>query len=145
MIPVATPTVVKRDSKQEAKQLRERQAIADMSGFLGDSVLDHPDSCSNAQIYILSQGQLVQGTRALSVDPGVDYINMITFPGGSISTTFSVQNDRLTWSNESFYNGAAGFCMTADGQIYVLFSQSDSPANCTLIGILVFDINHAQQ
>lgn len=108
------------------------------SGFVGDETYQNPDTCSNATLFRQTNGQLVSRQRPLSVDPAVDYINLSDYPGGSISTTFSVIGRILVWNNTAFYGGAARFCQLQSGAVYGLFTENPGPENCTLINLVVY-------
>ncbi|ETS79107.1 hypothetical protein PFICI_08960 [Pestalotiopsis fici W106-1] len=60
----------------------------DSSGFVGNETILNPSNCSEASVYRQSAGELVArvGRKSLSVDPGIAYISMANYPGGSIST-----------------------------------------------------------
>lgn len=108
------------------------------SGFVGDETYQNPDTCSNATLFKQSNGQLLSRQRPLSVDPGVEYINLSDYPGGSISTTFSVVGRILVWNNTAFYGGAVRFCQLQSGAVYGLFTENPGPENCTLINLVVY-------
>ncbi|KAI0002329.1 hypothetical protein F4779DRAFT_134189 [Xylariaceae sp. FL0662B] len=114
------------------------------TGFVGNSTNPSPDECTNAQVYIQGRGELHNVGKAISVNPGVPYINIADFPGGSISTTFSVVNGILVWRNESFYNGTAGFCQVNEGDVYATFTQDGGPFNCTSVNLVVYTVNRCQ-
>ncbi|KAI0026003.1 hypothetical protein F4780DRAFT_774211 [Xylariomycetidae sp. FL0641] len=97
------------------------------SGFVGGSGNQNPDNCTKANLYVQGGGQLSDSGKPLSVDPGVSYIDISNFPGGSIATTLTVENGILVWRNESFYNGVARYCQTAGGSVYAEFAQEDVP------------------
>ncbi|KAK6827748.1 hypothetical protein PG987_011089 [Apiospora arundinis] len=108
-------------------------------GFVGDSRNPNPRSCSDAVRYRQSNGQLQRRGRFISVDFGVDYIDMTNFVGGSISTVFSVVNDTLQWDNEAFYNGRATFCQVDNEIVYVVFKDIDrGPEGCTPVFLVVY-------
>ena len=110
----------------------------DTSGFVGDENYQNPDTCSSATLFRQGNGQLVSRQRPLSVDPGVDYINLSDYPGGSISTTFAVIGRVLFWNNTAFYGGSARFCQLQSGAVYGLFTENPGPDNCTFINLVVY-------
>jgi hypothetical protein len=57
------------------------------SGFVGDENYYNPDSCTDATRFHQGNGQLISRKRPISVDPGVDFINISDYPVGSISTS----------------------------------------------------------
>ncbi|KAK8025564.1 hypothetical protein PG990_003387 [Apiospora arundinis] len=116
----------------------------DASGFVGDETYQNPGTCSNATLFRQGNGQLVSRQRPLSVDPGVDYINLSDYPGGSISATFSVIGRVLVWNNTAFYGGSARFCQLQSGTVYGLFTENPGPGNCTLINLVVYTANECQ-
>lgn len=126
-------------------QLEGRQEVSpDMpdpdlsSGFVGNRTFHNPDNCTEASLYVQSRGRLQGSGRSLSVNPGVDYINIVDFVGGSISTLFSVLNGMLVWDNAAFYDGTARFCQEANGTVFALFTQESTPFNCTLVNLVVY-------
>ncbi|KAK8077355.1 hypothetical protein PG996_003525 [Apiospora saccharicola] len=114
------------------------------SGFVGDGTYQNTSTCSNATLFRRSNGQLLSRQRPLSVDPGVDFINLSDYPGGSISTTFSVVGRILVWNNTAFYGGAARFCQLQSGAVYGLFTENTGPEDCTLINLAVYTANECQ-
>ncbi|KAH6656855.1 hypothetical protein BKA67DRAFT_172069 [Truncatella angustata] len=76
---------VVNDTQKRDLELQTRDEI---SGYVGDETMWNPSNCSDATVYRQSRGQLVaiSKKRTLSVDPGVPYINMADYPGGSIET-----------------------------------------------------------
>ncbi|RYP05642.1 hypothetical protein DL764_003651 [Monosporascus ibericus] len=98
------------------------------SGFVGNSTFQNPENCTEAEFYVQSAGRLQPMAGAvLSVDPGVDYINLSDYPGGSISSLFMVVDGVLVWENAAFYEGAAGFCQASNGTVYATFTASRGP------------------
>lgn len=109
------------------------------SGFVGNNTINNPDTCTDASLYVQSRGQLRASGKSLSVDPGVDYINIIDYPGGSISTLFGVVNGTLVWENAAFYNGSARFCQLSNGTVFAMFTQQGVPFNnCTIVNLVVY-------
>lgn len=108
------------------------------SGFVGNTSLQNPDNCTDANLYIQSRGQLRTSGRPLSVNLGVDYINIVDFPGGSIATLFTVINGILVWENVAFVNGTARFCQSANGTVFALFTQVVPPFDCTIVNLVVY-------
>ncbi|KAK8029063.1 hypothetical protein PG991_006119 [Apiospora marii] len=107
-------------------------------GFVGDSRDPNPDSCSNAVRFRQSNGQLQRRGRPVSVDPGVDYIDLADYPGGSISTLFSVVDDRLQWDNEAFSGGRAAFCQVGNETVYAVFIKDGGPRDCSPVVLVVY-------
>lgn len=81
-------------SSQEMNDTQKRDiqlwARDQTSGFVGDEHYYNPDTCTNATLFRQGDGQLTSHKRPLSVDPGVDFINISDYPGGSISTSTSL-------------------------------------------------------
>ncbi|KAI4596093.1 hypothetical protein KJ359_006387 [Pestalotiopsis sp. 9143b] len=143
----AVPTAVKRGIqdvpaeqwKRQSPSSNETAELDDLSGFFGESGLDHPSVCSSAVLFFLSDGQLESDRGAVSVEPGVPYMDLVEFTGGSISTTFEIDNGMLVWRNESFFDGQAGFCQMGTGLVYAVFEEDAAPVNCTSIDIVVYE------
>ncbi|KAI1846556.1 hypothetical protein JX266_007453 [Neoarthrinium moseri] len=133
---------------QEINETRKRGAELwardETSGFVGDETFQHPESCSNATLFRRTNGQLLSRSRPLSVDPGVDFINMSNYPGGSITTTFVVVGGVLYWDNNAFYNGTAGFCEGTMGEVYATFTETGGPPNCIPVKLVVYTANQCQ-
>ncbi|RYP51161.1 hypothetical protein DL768_003429 [Monosporascus sp. mg162] len=109
------------------------------SGFVGNSTIQNPENCTEAEIYVQSAGRLQPvGGRILSVDPGVDYINLSDYPGGSISSLFMVVDGVLVWENAAFYEGAAGFCQVSNGTVCATFTASGGPPACVPVDLVVY-------
>ena len=125
---------------------RTRRAVPNLfkrqtsGGFVGGGdAATNPTSCSQANLFLVFDGQLVDGSGAVRVDPGVPYIEFATQPTGSISTTFSLVDGRVRWFNETFFGGEAGFCRVPGGQVYITFSAPEFwPAGCRLASVTSF-------
>ncbi|TDZ61118.1 hypothetical protein CTRI78_v004567 [Colletotrichum trifolii] len=115
--------------------LRRRQ---DAGGFLGTTPASPvTGSCTQATTFSLnSAGQLEVDGAIISVNPGTPFMPLRPIiPLGSITVTFSLNNGALTWSNDQFFGGQAGFCQDAAGQVYATFADPAVayPAGCTAI------------
>lgn len=117
---------------------RDHQKRQADSGFVGQEDDQITENCSNALRFRQGGGQLQRRGRAISVDPGVRFIKLTDYPDGSISTTFSVVNDTLVWSNEVFYNGRASFCRTPNEDVYAVFTAAGGPDGCTPVELVVY-------
>ena len=109
------------------------------TGFVGG--LDPADGsdCSDATLFRRRRGELLLRDRLISVNPGVPYISLMDISvEGSITTTFSVVNDSLIWSNSSFYYGEAQFCQQTDGDILVSFTEDGAPDDCMPVDLRVY-------
>jgi hypothetical protein len=145
------PTAIKRSFKEWAKDQWKRQStqnetaeLDELNGFFSNDTIDHPDACSSAVVFRLSGGRLEDDNGFLGVDPGVDYINLVGERGGLITRTFDIENEILTWRNESFSGGRAGFCQTSNGEVFATFAQNAGPVNCTSIDIIVYEAGQCQ-
>lgn len=122
--------------------LRRRQVQADNSttGFVGDEDVPVPNSCSNARVFRKGVGTLQkQGVgQPLSVDPGVPFIDLANYSGGSIITDFDVINDTLVWSSGFFFEGKAGFCQVEGGSVYATFTSAGGPENCNNVSLVAY-------
>ncbi|KAF9881772.1 hypothetical protein CkaCkLH20_00918 [Colletotrichum karsti] len=114
---------------------RKRQVTG---GFLDtDPGTTTTANCGDAASFSLNNfGQLEVNGQVLSTNPGTPFIALrpIT-PQGSITVTFSLNNGALTWSNDAFFGGQAGFCQDPTGQVYATFADPAIayPANCAAI------------
>ncbi|KAI8627934.1 hypothetical protein F5Y19DRAFT_440450 [Xylariaceae sp. FL1651] len=108
-------------------------------GFVGNAGPVNPDSCDQASLFGVEDGQLLAGGQDVATDPGVAYMAFKVMPSGTISTTFSIVNGVLHWYNDAFTGGEAGFCQTADGQVFITFQgDAAAPANCNSVTIVVY-------
>ena len=90
-----------------------------------------------------SRGQLRLRDRLISVDPDVPYINLMEISAeGSISTTFSVANETLIWTNPKFFAGEAQFCQLPDGDLLVSFIEDGAPDDCERVDLRVYRGNY---
>ena len=100
------------------------------------------DSCSNAVVYNLVNGQLfansTAGGQQFSADAGVHYSNFTpSATPGSVTTTFSVDaQNNLLWSNTNFYNNQARFCVMPDNTLVAVFDDPViAPASCNFVSL----------
>ena len=118
--------------------LRKRQSSSGFVSGNGQAV----DSCSNAVVYNLIQGQLLANTTnsatQFSANPSDSYANFTPSANpGSITTVFSVDSqNNLLWGNTAFYNNAARFCVLPDGTIVAVYiDPTQAPANCVFVAL----------
>jgi hypothetical protein len=138
----AVATDIPDELPTERFKLKNRQS---QSGFVGNYTGQSPDNCSDATIFHQKRGQLLHHKRAISVDPGVDYINISDYPDGSISTTFSVVHNILVWTNETFFNGHAGFCQGPSNEVYVTFTDNGGPDWCSKQLQFILDLSKSRE
>ncbi|KAI1878529.1 uncharacterized protein JN550_000711 [Neoarthrinium moseri] len=132
----------KRDFPPSRSRSSKRQTTG---GFIGGAGPTNPESCSDATSFNLTDGQLVSGGQAVRTDPAVAFMPLQVQPSGSISTTFAVVDGVLHWFNDAFYQGEAGFCQTADGEIQLTFvSEAGWPAGCTAVSLAVYEDRQCQ-
>ena len=98
------------------------------------------DSCTNAVVYSLVNGQLFanssSGSEQFSMDPGVPYANFTpSSTPGSVTTVFSVDSqNNLLWSNTNFYNNQARFCVMPDDSLVSVFDSPElAPDGCNFV------------
>lgn len=128
-----------------AKQQRRGNAVADFVGAGGVSTT----SCTDAITYTLVGGQLfaqVNGTTqqfsADGVSPYAIFVPSST--PGAITTTFSLdRTGTLLWTNGTFYNGNALFCMFSSGTIVAVFQQNAQPSGCVFINLNILQREYA--
>jgi hypothetical protein len=51
---------------------------------------------------------------------------------------FTVVNNTLQWNNETFYNGTAGFCQNANGDVFATFVADPGLTGCSPIKLVVY-------
>lgn len=98
------------------------------------------DSCSDAIVYNLINGQLYSnssaGSEQFSTEVGVQYANFTpNSTPGSVTTVFSVDSqNNLLWSNANFYNNQARFCVMRDGTLVAVFDDPMmAPEGCAFV------------
>ncbi|KAI1263874.1 hypothetical protein F5Y18DRAFT_393011 [Xylariaceae sp. FL1019] len=111
-------------------------------GFIAGAGPSNSDSCDEADLFGVTDGQLLNGGEPIAVDAGVDYIPFKVNPEADISTTFSIVNGLLHWYNDEFSGGEAGFCQTPDGNVYITFAPNAGPADCAIVNVVTY---YAQQ
>ncbi|CAJ0543737.1 Ff.00g039010.m01.CDS01 [Fusarium sp. VM40] len=108
--------------------------------FLGSN---NPSECTFASVFRLNYNQLLengvpiyyagQGYQELAADgePPVD----------GITTTFSVVDGKLSWTNDEF--GEAGFCQDgSDGKVYITFGST--PPDCESVTLTAYKATQCQ-
>ena len=98
------------------------------------------DSCTNAVVYNLVNGQLFanssSSTQQFATDAGVQYANFTPSSApGSVTTIFSVDSqNNLLWSNANFYNNQARFCVMPDDTLVAVFDDpAMAPEGCYFV------------
>ena len=92
---------------------------------------------TSASTYLIENTELFLSSFGtfLSVDQNLEPIPFIlsgTQSSGNYSTSFSIVDLVLTWSNVQFFFGVAKFCTTVDHQVYAFFLQA-TPSICVEI------------
>ncbi|OAG34892.1 hypothetical protein AYO21_10942 [Fonsecaea monophora] len=100
------------------------------------------DSCQNAVVYNLVNGQLFANSSAgalqFGTTSGTTYANFTASASpGDITTAFSVDTqNNLMWSNAAFYNNRARFCVLPDNTIVAVFSDPlVAPSDCLFVSL----------
>lgn len=98
------------------------------------------DSCTNAVVYTLVNGQLfantTSGATQFGTDPNLNYTLFTpSATPGSINGTFAVDSqNNLMWNNVAFYNNFAQWCIRADNTINAVFVASTlAPSDCVFV------------
>lgn len=141
LAPTITITKEASSSSQARGRLARRQTAENgnsTAGFIGDDEFPNPNNCSNARIFIRRSGALQTEGRPLSVDPGVPYIDVANYPGGTITTRFDIVNDTLVWTNSLFHEGQAGFCQINGSSVYATFTAAGGPKDCEDVDLVVY-------
>ncbi|KAF4341214.1 hypothetical protein FBEOM_4872 [Fusarium beomiforme] len=112
---------------------QRRLAKRDTS-FVG---INNPTECTFASVFRLDDGKLLENGVPIYY-AGTGYQQLAAQgepPAGSVTTTFSISGDRLSWTDESF--GEAGFCQTeSDGQVYITFGSE--PVGCEAVTLTAY-------
>lgn len=105
-------------------------------------------SCSNASVYTLVNGNLYSNTSSgalqFGTTPGTPYANFTPSANpGTIVTTFGVDSENhLLWSNTLFPDHSASFCVLSDNTIVAVFETSAGPQNCLYISLTITRLNN---
>jgi hypothetical protein len=106
------------------------------------------ETAGQATVFQISADQLVSGDKFVSTDLYLEpKAFVVSQTIGSISTSFSTETEFLIWSNDSFSNGIAQYCIGNNNITYVTFMGvvplSCTPVNLvTLPGMHLFHIHH---
>jgi hypothetical protein len=98
------------------------------------------DTCSNAVVYTLVNGQLFANASSGTTQFGSNSTDAYTvftprlYPA-KISGTFAVDSqNNLIWNNASFYNSFAQWCVRSDNSIVAVFvAPSLAPSDCVFV------------
>ena len=107
-------------------------------GFVGTSG-SVTDSCTDAISYTLEDGQLFavtsNSTEQFGTDPGLPYAPFApSSTPGNITTTFTVDaSGNLYWTNETFFNYQAQWCILMNQSILAVFQQDAGPSGCLYV------------
>ena len=124
---------------------RKRQ---DSSGTFFGPGGNSTTSCANAGTYTISQGRLFEqynGTVGeFSAPSGAPYVLFQPSQSvSSITTTFLLTTSgELVWQNETFYGGAAQFCILQDGTFIAVFELGGQPFGCVFVELTVTGISN---
>ena len=132
------------DNKANSGRHKRRQNVA----YLGSGTAT--DSCTNAVVYQLINGQLFANTSNGSLQFGTNsaasYANFTaTANPGLINTTFAVDSsNNLVWNNPNFYNNFARFCVMLDNTIIVVFADpaTATPTGCLFVALSMTRISN---
>ena len=98
------------------------------------------DSCTNAVVYTLVNGQLFANTTSsttqFGTDRGIDFAAFTPRASpGTINSTFAVDaQNNLMWNNVAFYNNFAQWCVRADNTVYAVFVAATlAPSDCVFV------------
>ncbi|KAK9414913.1 hypothetical protein SUNI508_10856 [Seiridium unicorne] len=136
----ATPAAAAR--RENSRDWKRQDVESD--GFVGTEDDPNPDVCTFAGLIQFLNGELITSGRTISVDPSVPFISLGDAVNGSISTDFSIQNSILTWANPQFFGGRARFCQVGDEIPVALFAETDQPADCVLVDLIVYSSGQCQ-
>lgn len=104
--------------------------------FVGDG---SPDTCTFASTFNLAQGQLFKNGNPIFYS-GEDFKQLEgqgAPPSDAVTKGFASTGTSLSFRNEEFPNGEAGFCQISNGQVYITFSSA--PPACKPVTLGVYD------
>lgn len=135
--PTARRSVVFRivSDSDDTKRMRRGIFERDLGGMVGSPA----DLCSEAIVFTLSQGRLLQDGNPVYYN-GESYKELSSqsgpVPGDAITTTFVDNGGYIQFINTDLPNGGAGFCQVASsGQVYLTFGFA--PPNCVPVRLAV--------
>ncbi|KAF5523290.1 hypothetical protein CGCA056_v005516 [Colletotrichum aenigma] len=130
---VPGPTLVKRS-------LRRRV----LGGFVVENTNENRQDCNNAKPYDLAFGQLsIDGVPVFYAGESYKLLNAGgTPPVDSVTTTFSVSEGVLQFSNTILPVDQASFCQDRTAQVYITFASR--PPNCDPVSLVAYTVEQCQ-
>ncbi len=123
-------------SETKNNRHKKRQGTSAYLGGTGQA----SDSCADAVVYSLVNGKLFANSSAgalqFGTTTGRTYANFTASNSpGNITTAFSVDTENnLMWSDSSFWNNRARFCVLSDNTIVAVFNNPLlAPAGCYFV------------
>ncbi|KAL9110889.1 MAG: hypothetical protein Q9227_004689 [Pyrenula ochraceoflavens] len=100
------------------------------SGFVNGTGV--ASGCNTGSSFYLINNELYEDGLEISTFPGLPYMVLAgSTQVSSITTSFALEDNVLTWRNSNFTDGQALFCLGSNGLIYAVFDQSQTPTDCS--------------
>lgn len=107
-----------------------------LGGFVG---LNDPNVCTFASTFNFAEDQLFVGGLPIFYSPGdtnKELIGEDNRPGDAVTRGFTIAGGALGFRNTNLPGGAASFCQTGDGRVFIVFI--DGPPECVPVVLLVY-------
>jgi hypothetical protein len=107
-----------------------------LGGFVGPN---DPNVCTFASTFNFAEDQLFVSGLPVFYSPGDSNKELIggdNLPGDAVTRGFTIAGGALGFRNDDLPGGAASFCQTDDGRVFIVFT--DGPPACTPVVLLVY-------
>ncbi|KAM0215482.1 hypothetical protein ACHAQI_003283 [Fusarium lateritium] len=123
---------VNLDNSNQERSVHKRT----LGGFVGPN---DPNVCTFASTFNFAQDQLFVSGLPVFYSPGDSNKELIggdNLPGDAITRGFTTAGGALGFNNADLPGGAASFCQTVDGRVFIVFTEG--PPECTPVNLLVY-------
>lgn len=107
-----------------------------LGGFVG---LNDPNVCTFASTFNFAEDQLFVGGLPIFYSPGDTNKELVggdKRPRDAVTRGFTIAGGALGFRNANLPSGAASFCQTEDGRVFIVFT--DGPPQCVPVVLLVY-------
>ncbi|KAM0193083.1 hypothetical protein ACHAPI_007804 [Fusarium lateritium] len=129
---------VNLDNSNQERSVHKRT----LGGFVGPN---DPNVCTFASTFNFAQDQLFVSGLPVFYSPGDSNKELIggdNLPGDAITRGFTTAGGALGFNNADLPGGAASFCQTVDGRVFIVFTEG--PPECTTVNLLVYGVLRCQ-
>ncbi|KAH6954279.1 hypothetical protein DER45DRAFT_596186 [Fusarium avenaceum] len=113
-----------------------------LGGFVGQN---DPNICTFASTFNFAEDQLFVGGLPIFYSPGDTNKELIggdNLPEDAVTRGFTIAGGTLGFRNANLPSGAASFCQTEDGRVFIVFT--DGPPECVPVVLLVYSVLRCQ-